>query len=72
MKQLDKGSNQIGLKVEFKEGERGPLSSNKANVRAPSLYYKTTIRTDGLNKAFDLLFEEVIQNSRIPPWKIQN
>jgi hypothetical protein len=37
MNELDKGSKNIGANVETKEGERGPLSSNKANVRSPSL-----------------------------------
>ena len=37
MKEQDKGSINNGVKVEFKEGERGPLSCNKAIVRSPSL-----------------------------------
>ncbi len=32
-----KGTNNIGVYVETKEGERGPLCRNKANVRSPSL-----------------------------------
>ena len=36
MSELDKGSN-IGIQVESKAGERGPLSSSKANVRSPAL-----------------------------------
>jgi len=39
MSELDKGYNNIGIKVESKEGERRPLSSNKANVRSPSLEF---------------------------------
>ena len=37
MRELDKGSKNIVLNVESKEGERGPLSSNNANVRSSSL-----------------------------------
>lgn len=37
MSEQDKGSKHIGQQVEFKEGEREPLSCNKANVRSPSL-----------------------------------
>ena len=37
MKRLHKGSQNIGTKVESKKGARGPLCSNKANVRAPFL-----------------------------------
>src|SRR5579872_4816245 len=37
MSKRDKGLNNIGIYVESKEGERGPLSRNKANVRSPSL-----------------------------------
>jgi hypothetical protein len=37
MSELNKGSKNIGLHVESKEGERGLLFSNKANVRSPSL-----------------------------------
>ncbi len=39
MESLDKGYKNIGARVESKEGERGPLSSNKANVRSPSLEF---------------------------------
>ena len=39
MKEQDKGSINNGVKVEFKEGERGPLSCNKAIVRSPSLKF---------------------------------
>lgn len=36
MKPLDNSAN-IGIEVEPKDGERGPLSSNTADVRSPSL-----------------------------------
>jgi hypothetical protein len=39
MNELHKGSNSIDFIVESKEGERGPLCSNKANVRSPSLEF---------------------------------
>ena len=39
MSELDKGLKNVGKKVESKEGDRGPLSSNKANVRSPSLEF---------------------------------
>lgn len=39
MESQDKGSKSIGLQFEAKEGERGPLSCNKANVRSPSLEF---------------------------------
>ena len=41
MNELDKGSKIIGLNVESKEGERGPLSSSKANKRSPFLEFKS-------------------------------
>lgn len=37
MEPQDKGLKHIGNDVESKEGERKPLSCNKANVRSPSL-----------------------------------
>ena len=68
MSELDKGFNSIGLKVEPKEGERRPLSSNKANVRSPSLEYVFTPSIEGLNTAFDILFEEVLRNNPNSLW----
>ena len=62
MDELDKGLKNNDNYVEFKEGERGPLSSNKAIVRSPSLHYKYTSSQERLDKAFDILFEEVINN----------
>ena len=41
MSELHKGSKNIGSNVESKEGERGLLCSNKANIRSPSLGVKT-------------------------------
>ncbi len=37
MSELHKGSKNTGPNVEAKDGERGPLCSNKASVRSPSL-----------------------------------
>jgi hypothetical protein len=62
MDELDKGSKNNDNYVEFKEGERGPLSSNKAIVRSPSLHYEYTPSEERLDKAFDILFDEVIKN----------
>ena len=72
MSELDKGSKNNGLNVESKEGERGPLSSNKAIVRSPSLHYEFASSFERLDKVFDLLFEEVIKNNSDTPWKRQN
>ena len=70
MNELDKGSKNIVLYVESKEGERGPLSSNKANVRSPSLHYEFTSSQERLNKAFDILFDEVIKKDNL--WNQRN
>lgn len=59
MEELHKGSNIIGENVESKEGERGPLCSNKANVRSPFLDYSFVASPEKLDKAFDILFDEV-------------
>jgi hypothetical protein len=69
MSKLHKGSKNIGANVESKEGERGPLCSNKANVRSPSLVYTYIPSSENLDKAFDLLFEEVIRNNHTNLWK---
>ena len=61
MNELHKGSENIVSIVEFKEGERGPLCSNKANVRSSSLEYIHTPSQECLNKAYDILFEEVMK-----------
>lgn len=49
-----------------KEGQRGLLCSNKESFRCPSLcYIKSDIENEiGLNKAFDILFEEVLNNKK--------
>lgn len=41
MSKRHKGSDNIGIYVETKEGERGPLCRNKANVRSPSLGFNS-------------------------------
>lgn len=60
----------IGKKVDPKEGERRLLCCNKANVRSPSLEYEYLPHSEKLNKAFDILFEEVIK--RIKQDKLWN
>ncbi len=72
MELQDKGFKSIDTKVETKEGEHEPLSCNKANVRSPSLEYIPTLSSEGIDKAFDLLFEEVISNKTQSLWKQQN
>jgi hypothetical protein len=62
MSEQHKGSKHIGKKVEFKDGERGPLCCNKANVRSPSLHYEFASSPERLDSAFDILFEEVLKN----------
>lgn len=64
MSELDKGSQNIGLNVESKEGERGPLSSNNANERSPSLNYHFIPDEENLNAAFDVLFNITIRNQK--------
>ena len=46
MNKLHKGPKNIGSNVESKEGERGPLCSNKANVRSPSLEFNNNTPLD--------------------------
>jgi len=65
MREQDKGYDNIGLPVESKEGERGPLSCSKANVRSPSLEYYYTTSPERLNRAFDILFEVVIKRQNL-------
>jgi hypothetical protein len=45
-----------------KEGQRGFLCSNNQSFRCPSLSYKFSANEEKLNKAFNLLFEEVTNN----------
>ena len=45
-----------------KEGQRDLLCSNNESIRCPSLDYKCiTPSEDMVNKAFDILFEEVMK-----------
>lgn len=60
MSKLHKSSN--GTKeLEPKEGQRGLLCNNRVPYRCPSLDYKHISSSDKLDKAFDLLFEEVMK-----------
>lgn len=64
MKVLHK--NRIGdTKVEPKEGQRGFLCGNKSSYRCPSLCYNYIESPDNLNKAFEILFEEVMRLRKI-------
>ena len=54
-----------GSNIEPKEGERRPLSSNEASGRSPSLEYIYLPDQEKVNRAFDILFREVLKDS---PW----
>jgi len=48
--------------LEPKEGQRDLMCSNKESIRCPSLDYKyVTASNNEVDKAFDLLFEEVMK-----------
>lgn len=64
MELQDKGYKSIGIKVKSEEGEREPLSCNKANVRSPSLDYYFVPNEENLNAAFDILFNIAIKSHR--------
>lgn len=52
----------IDKEIVPKEGQRGLLCSNNESHRCPSLDYKCiTPSEDMVDKAFDLLFEEVMK-----------
>jgi hypothetical protein len=61
MSKLDKGSKRIGVKVESKEGERGPLSSNKANVRSPSLGFNPNDASTSADTALAYLADILVE-----------
>lgn len=71
MNTLDKGLNNIGVIVESKEGERGPLSSNKANVRSPSLGFNpndaSTSEDTALAYLADILVEIYLYEQSTKP-----
>lgn len=47
--------------LELEEGQRTLLCSNKASLRCPSLCYEPiSAPSDAVDRAFDLLFEEVL------------
>jgi len=60
MKERDKDSNHIGIKVESKEGERGSLSRNKTNVRSPSLGFNPSTEMDE-DAALDYLADILVE-----------
>lgn len=57
-----------------KEGQRGLLCSNNCLSRCPSLSYELIELNDDIiakvNKAFDLLFEQVIKNRKNKNYEI--
>jgi len=55
-----------------KEGKSPPLSSNKAHERFPFLNYTCIPNPEKLNKAFDILFEEVLKNNPNALWNQEN
>lgn len=61
MNELDKGSKNIGQHVESKEGERGPLSSSKANVRSPSLEFTPNTEFTSEDAALDYLASILVE-----------
>ena len=61
MSKLYKGSKHIGTKVESEEGGRGPLYSNKANVRSPSLGFNTNTGFVSEDDALDYLASILVE-----------
>ena len=62
MSELDKRYKNTGeVGIESKEGERRRLSSHNVGTRSPSLEYVCILNSEGIDKAFDILFEEVIR-----------
>ncbi len=65
LKKLDKRNNTTGIHVEPNEGEGTLLSSNESGIPSPSLDYKYCISQNNLERAFDILFEEVSKSKKI-------
>ncbi len=62
MEEQHKCQNNTGIKgLDFKEGEQRRLCCNNAGNCSPSLEYIQSSSPDNLDKAFELLFEEVIR-----------
>lgn len=61
MKSQDKGSTNIDQQVESKEGERGPLSCNKVNVRSPSLEFTPNTEFTSEDAALDYLASILVE-----------
>lgn len=67
MKGRGKDFIDIGIQVESKEGERGSLSRNKANVRSPSLGFNPNTEMDedmALDYLADILVEAYLHEQR--------
>lgn len=60
MESLDKSTIDDN-RIKLKKGQRGLLSSNKSSYRCPFLRYNYIESPDNLNKAFEILFEEVMR-----------
>jgi hypothetical protein len=64
MKVLHKNKTD-NTKIEPEEGQRSFLCGNKSSYRCPSLCYNYIESPDNLNKAFEILFEEVMRLRKI-------
>ena len=69
MSKQHKGSSNIGATVESKEGERGPLCCNKANVRSPSLGFNSNTGFVSEDDALDYLAGILVE---IHLWNIEH
>lgn len=58
---LHKGQRTRRKSFESEEGQRELLCSNKGSTRCPSLAYEYVESQESLDKAFDILFEEVLR-----------
>jgi len=68
MSELHKCINTDNNNVESKEGEQRRLCSNNVGNCSPSLEYYYTNSSERLDKAFDILFDEVIKNFEVTLW----
>jgi hypothetical protein len=54
----------ISEKIVPKEGQRDLLCSNNLSLRCPSLCYQYTASEENLNRAYEILFEEVLKRRK--------
>ncbi len=59
------------IRIESKEGEWRRLSCNNVGNHSPSLDYEYIPSPEKLNRAFDILFEEVMKQNN-NPWNREN